>query len=519
MPHGHCFFWQPSLVWPHVISDSLIAAAYFSIPLILYYFIRLRPDAKQRGLILMFACFIFACGTTHLLSVWDIWHSAYRLEGVMKAITAALSIATAIVTIRLGPAVVKIASPGQLEEINETLREEIAARKLAEEKLRKHLDAELHASEDKLQACFEAASQAILGVSSNGRISLVNRRTEEMFGYSREELFGQELELLLPERFRNAHHAHRQDYFLEPRVRAMGAGMELAGRRKDGTEFPIEIGLSHVSTPEGPLAFGMVSDISERKKAADDLKRANEDLRRSNTEMEQFAHVASHDLQEPLRMVTGYLQLIEHRYADCLNDDGKEFIGFAVDGAKRMKVLIRDLLEFSRAGTYAANFREIDIRAILDNALANLKTAIDESDVRITCDVLPTIVGDPVLLTQVFQNLIANGIKFQKDTVPSIHISARRERREWIFSVRDNGIGIEPHHLERIFRIFERLHSIEEYSGSGIGLAITRKIVERHRGRIWVESEPGAGSTFFFAVSSELVIADEKPKLGLSATP
>lgn len=660
MPHGHCFFWQPSLVWLHVVSDSLVAAAYFSIPFILYYFIRLRPDVKARGLILMFAGFILACGTTHILSVWDIWHSAYRLEGLMKAITAGLSVATAIVTVRLGPSVVKLASPDQLEEINMTLREEIAARELAEEKLRRRAEAELLASEDKLRAFFEAAPQGILGVSGSGRISLVNRRTEEMFGYSRDELLGQELEILLPERFRAGHIAHRDGYFAEPRVRAMGAGMELAGRRKDGTEFPIEIGLSHVNTPDGPLAFGMVSDISERKKAADelahvnqelrranaeliasqeklrsyfdaasqailgvsadgrislvnrrteemfgytreelvgkdlelllperfrsahithrdgyfaeprvramgtgmdlagrrkdgtefpieiglghantpegtlafgmvsdiserkkaadDLYRVNEELRRSNTEMEQFAHVASHDLQEPLRMVTGYLQLIERRYADRIDAGGKEFIGYAVDGAKRMKALIRDLLEFSRAGTNAANFVQIDSNQIVNYALANLKTAIDESDAQITVDPLPTIVGDPVLLTQVFQNLIANAIKFQQGKTPSVHISACRQGAEWIYSVRDNGIGIESHHLDRIFRIFERLHSIEAYAGSGIGLAITRKIVERHRGRIWVESEPGTGSTFFFTISTEMVAAPVEPQLGRSAT-
>jgi len=661
MPHGHCYFWQPSLVWLHVISDSFIAAAYFSIPFALYYFIRQRPDVKLRGVILMFAGFILACGTTHLLSVWDIWHSAYRLEGLMKAITALLSVATALVTVRLGPAVVKIASPEQLEKVNQQLRQEIAARDQAEEKLRRYIEAELLASKDRLQSFFEAApqgilgvsssgrismvnrrieelfgysreeligqpleillpdrlrvthvahrdgyfaephmrgmgvgmelagrrkdgsefpleiglshvntpdgalafgmvsdiserrkaadeiervntdlrrsnaeliasqdklrsyfeaaSQAILGVSSDGRISLVNHRTEEMFGYTREELLGQELELLLPERFRNAHVSHRDGYFAEPRVRAMGAGMDLAGRRKDGTEFPIEIGLGHANTPDGPLAFGMVSDISERKKAADDLERANEELRRSNTEMEQFAHVASHDLQEPLRMVTGYLQLIERRYSERLDASGKEFIDFAVDGAKRMKVLIRDLLEFSRAGTHAASFREIDMRAIVDNALHNLKTAIDESAVGITVDPLPTVVGDPVLLTQVFQNLIANAIKFQKDTTPHVHVSAQRSGSEWIFSVRDNGIGIESRHLERIFRIFERLHSIEAYTGSGIGLAITRKIVERHQGRIWVESQPGSGSIFFFSLPAEMVIADDGPKLGLSATP
>jgi PAS domain S-box-containing protein len=661
MPHGHCFFWQPSLIWLHVISDILIAAAYFSIPLILYYFIRLRPDVKQRGLILTFAGFMLACGTTHVLSVWDIWHSVYRLEGLLKAITAALSVAIAIVMVRLGPAVVKIASPDQLEEINQALREEMTARNLAEEKLHSHVEAELLASEDKLHSCFEAASQAILGVSSSGRVSLVNRRTEEMFGYSRDELLGHDLEILLPERFRTAHITHRDGYFAEPRVRAMGAGMELAGRRKDGTEFPIEIGLSHVktpegplafgmvsdiserkkaadelervnielrhanaeliatqdelrsyfeaasqailgvssdghislvnrrteemfgytreellgkelelllpdrfrhvhvahrdgyfaeprvramgagmelagrrkdgtefpieiglghaNTPEGPLAFGMVSDISERKKAADDLKHVNEELRRSVTEMEQFAHVASHDLQEPLRMVTGYLQLIDRRYADLLDANGKEFIGFAVDGAKRMKILIRDLLEFSRTGTHAANFRRIDSGSIVDNAVANLKTAIDESAAKITIDPLPAIFGDPVLLTQVFQNLIANAIKFQNSNAPCVHISARRQGAEWIYSVHDNGIGIESRHLDRIFLIFERLHSTEEYSGSGIGLAITRKIVERHQGRIWVESQPGAGSTFFFSVSAEMEIAANTAQLRLSATP
>jgi PAS domain S-box-containing protein len=502
MPHG-----QPSLLWLHVISDSLIAAACLSIPFTLYYFLRRRPDLKPRGLILTFTGFILASGTTHILSVWDIWHSAYRVEALLKAITAALSVATAIVAIRLGPFLSKIASLEQLEEVTQKMHEEVEARDQAEEKLRLYTAAELLASEDKLRSCFEAASQAILGVSSGGRISLVNRRTEEMFGYSREELLGQELEILLPERFRHAHVAHRDGYFAEPRVRAMGAGMELAGRRKDGTEFPIEIGLGHVNTPEGPLAFGMVSDISERRKAADDLKRVNEELRRSYVEIEQFAHVASHDLQEPLRMVTGYLQLIERRYAPHLDDDGKEFIGFAVDGAKRMKALIRDLLEFFRVGTNPANLRAVAGDFILQNALDNLKTAIEESGAQITADPLPTIVGDPVLLAQVFQNLIANAIKFRKDAAPAIHVCACRQANDWIFSVRDTGIGIEPRHLDRIFRIFERLHTAEDYSGSGIGLAITKKVVERHGGRIWVESQPGKGSTFYFSISAKAGIS------------
>ena len=283
--------------------------------------------------------------------------------------------------------------------------------------------------------------------------------------------------------------------------------MDLAGRRQNGTEFPIEIGLSYVNTPEGPLAYSMVSDISGRKKAADEIQRVNEDLRRSNVEIEQFAHIASHDLQEPLRMVTSYLQLIERRYTAFLDADGREFIGFAVDGARRMKALIKDLLEFSRAGTKAANLSAVTAGSLLQDALDNLKAAIDESHAQITADPLPAIFVDPVLFTQVFQNLIANAMKFQNGGSPAIHISAQRRGGQWVFAVRDNGIGIEPRHLDRIFRIFERLHTPEEYPGSGIGLAVTRKIVERHGGTMWVESQPGAGSTFYFSAAAETEIA------------
>lgn len=360
------------------------------------------------------------------------------------------------------------------------------------------------ASADVLSACFEAAPQAILVVSREGRIVLANARTEEMFGYFRAEILGRELEMLLPHGFRAVHADHRCDYFVHPRGRPMGSGMGPAGRRKDGSEFPVEIGLAYVNTQNGPLAFGMVSDITERKKAADELQRVNEELRRFSADVEQFAHVASHDLQEPLRMVTNYLQLIERRYNDLLDDDGREFIRYAVDGAVRMKALIADLLDFSRAGTGAAHFVRVATLDIVQDALANLKAAIDESHAQISLDPLPSVVVDPILFTQVFQNLIANAIKFQRDSCPKIHISASRQGREWIFSIRDNGIGIEARHLDRIFRIFERLHSSQEYSGSGIGLAITRKIVERHGGRIWAESQPGIGSTFSFSISAEM---------------
>lgn len=392
---------------------------------------------------------------------------------------------------------------GWLTDISESKKAGDEIKRINDELRRSN--AELKASEEKFRACFEGASQPILGIAKDGRILMVNLRTEQMFGYSREEMLGQQVAMLYPERRASGYLDRIERAFTDATIGTEeDPNGERAFRRKDGSEFPYTAGVSHVNLPEGPILFGMINDITESKKAADELKHVNRELRRSYTELEQFAHVASHDLQEPLRMVTSYLQLIERRYNDRLDDDGREFIHFAVDGAKRMKALIKDLLEFSRTGTNSANHQIVEAGLLLDNALANLKTAIEESKAQIAVDPLPTIAVDPVLFTQVFQNLIANAIKFQKDTAPQVYISAQRQGRDWIFSVKDNGIGIEPHHRDRIFRIFERLHNSEQYSGSGIGLAITRKIVERHGGRIWVESQPGTGSTFHFSISAEM---------------
>lgn len=504
MPHGHCFFWQPGLIWLHVTSDSLIALAYYSIPLTLLYFVKKRRGLAVNWLIVMFGAFIVACGTTHLMSVWDLWHSTYRLEGLIKAITAVLSIGTAVACVRLLPTAAKIPTVAETERANLALQSEIDARKDTERKLQALLETRLAAGEAKLSMFVEAVAEGILLVSEEGTIHLANQRMEEMFGYSREEMLGQQLGMLIPERYRARHAAHREGYFAAPSVRAMGAGRDLTGRRKDGSEFPVEIGLSFVETDEGKLALGLVSDITERKRVESEFARINSELVRSNTELGQFAYVASHDLQEPLRMVTGYLQLLERRYKGQIDGEGTEFIRYAVEGALRMKRLIEDLLALSRAGTQKASFRPVEARALFDAACANLSVAISESKAEVTCDPLPRITADTGLLTQVFQNLIGNAIKFQKkDSHPRIHASAQMTKEGWVFSIRDNGIGIEKRHIGRIFGIFERLHSADQYEGSGVGLAITQRILERHGGRIWVESKMGEGSTFFFLIPAE----------------
>lgn len=247
-------------------------------------------------------------------------------------------------------------------------------------------------------------------------------------------------------------------------------------------------------------ACGAMMDITERKQIEEAINQYAEELRRSNEELEQFAYVASHDLQEPLRMVTSYLQLIEKRYANQLDNDAREFIDFAVDGATRMKTLINDLLAYSRVQRSTAEFASVQMQTVVEQVLRNLQLAIEDNEAVITYDDLPRITANQAQMVQLLQNLIGNALKFRSKAPPKIHIGVQRERNHWLFSVHDNGIGIESEYLDRIFVIFQRLHVRDQYPGTGIGLAICKKIVENHSGQIRVESQPGIGTTFYFTI-------------------
>ncbi|WP_052374161.1 ATP-binding protein [Methanobacterium sp. SMA-27] len=237
-----------------------------------------------------------------------------------------------------------------------------------------------------------------------------------------------------------------------------------------------------------------------RKRAEIQLKGNIKNLAQSNKELEQFAYVTSHDLREPLRMISSFLQLLERRYADKLDEDANDFIGFAVDGAKRLDDMINDLLIYSQVNSKRRELSSVKLEEILEETLINLKVAIDENNVVITHDHLPIIYGNDQSMIQLFQNLIGNAIKYRSEETPKIDISVKKEDKHYLFSIKDNGIGIEPKHLERIFTIFQRLHSDREYEGTGIGLAIAQKIVIQHGGKIWAESEPGKGSIFYFTI-------------------
>jgi light-regulated signal transduction histidine kinase (bacteriophytochrome) len=266
------------------------------------------------------------------------------------------------------------------------------------------------------------------------------------------------------------------------------------GRDYDIYDFPF------TDNDGSRLVLEMGIDITEHNQAEAALKQTLADLTRSNEDLQQFAYVASHDLQEPLRNVASCLQMLEKKYKNNLGADADQYIHHAVESSVRMKSLILDLLAFSRIGTKGKPAEPTDCEEIVDQTVKNLRAAISEAGAVITYAQLPAIRADDTQLLLVFQNLIGNAIKFRRDEPPQIHVSAVKNKNEWIFSVKDNGIGIESRHLDRIFVIFQRLHKRSQYDGTGMGLAIVKKVVERHGGRVWVESEPGMGSTFYFTI-------------------
>ncbi len=364
---------------------------------------------------------------------------------------------------------------------------------------RKQAEASLRENEERFRKSFELASSGVAHVGLDGRFVRVNRRLTEILGYDEAELIGRSVKEV----------SHPQDRDVTDEQRALiRAGRRESVRfekrylRKGGAPVWVSLGVALVRDASGAPQYeiAMFDDITERKQAEAALSEAHEELKRSNSELEQFAYVASHDLQEPLRMVSSYTQLLGRRYQEKFDADAREFMGYIVDGAARMKQLIEDLLSYSRVGTKGRDFKPVDLEKPLSRALANLKAAIDESAAAVSFDPLPALPADEVQLAQVFQNLIGNALKFRSSAAPRIHVSSLERDHEWEFAVRDNGIGIEPQYFERIFMVFQRLHSKGEYPGTGIGLAIVKKVVERHGGRVRVASTPGEGSAFIFTL-------------------
>ena len=626
MPHGFCYFWNPGLVWLHVISDSLIALAYFAIPVILLWFVRKRRDIPFSGMFVLFGVFIVACGATHLMEVWNIWHANYWLDGVIKAVTAAASIPTAILLAQMMPRALTLPNIGQWMQANAQLEKEVRERRDIELQLRtsegsyreqaelldlthdaifvrnledrivywnraaerlygwqadesrgkgarhllqKHFPIPLAEIESKVRAegswegelihhsrsgseiivstrwvlrrdpggspagilesnrditqrvaeekkfrnLLESAPDAMVIVNSAGYIQLINAQTEKLFGYSREELIGQHTEKLMPERFHSLHVQHRQDYSHSPRPRSLGAGLELYGRRKDGTEFPVEISLSPIKTGEDVLVASAIRDITDRRRAEEAIEsqraalaQSNNELTAANKELEAFSYSVSHDLRAPLRHIDGFARLLGDTYADNMPQQIRHYLERILAAADQMGRLVDSLLNLARIGRKELIRQEaVNLGDLVRGTISEFSAETENRGIEWCIHALPAVSCDPTLLSLVFSNLLSNALKFTRAVEhPVIQVGTHMNGGRMTLFVRDNGVGFDSRYADKLFGVFQRLHREEDFEGTGIGLATVQRIIQRHGGEVWAESTPGQSTTFYFTLEPKL---------------
>ncbi|MDF1759459.1 MAG: ATP-binding protein [Coxiellaceae bacterium] len=487
MPHGMCLQWKPAILWCQVFSDAIITLAYFLIPIALIYLVIKRKDIKFRLVFVLFGAFIVFCGVTHLVAMIAFWDPIYGIQAVIKACTAIVSILTAIAVWALVPKILKMPSLQSLEESNKLLIK---------------LNIELKMTQKRNELLLESAGEGIYGLNTKGEVTFINQKALDLIGFSKDEIMGKIMHSI-------THYAY-PDGSPYPREKCNMYASYQDGKtrkiddevlwRKDGSCFPCE----YTSTPikinntiEGAVII--FKDISDRKDHEDSMKQLTESLQKANKELDEFCYIASHDLKEPLRGITTYTMFLLEDYADALDTAGKDRLITLQDLSNKMSLLIDQLLQYSRVGRSEVNLEQVDLVEIINDKKILLKAYLDENNVTVsTPNEMPLINCDKVLIAEVIQNLITNAIKYNANDHKTIDIAASIKNNLATITLKDNGIGIDERHLEDIFKLFKRLHPDNKYAeGSGAGLTFVKKIIERHSGKVWVESEVGVGSTFY----------------------
>ena len=509
LPHGYCLSWSKPLVFTYVISDVLIFLAYFSMPLALAYFGRKRHDFPYPWLLKMFAAFIMVCGVTHLMGAVILWLPLYNLDACFKAITALISIITAIALWPLIPHALKISSPAQLHIINQALQKEISERQRIEDALRQaktDLEDDLRTERLIKAAIVEYSEDAIISYNLDGGITSWNQAAEEMFGYTAAEILGQSILKLIPDDL----HADDQKLLAIIQRGLTVKHFETERLRKNGERFHASVTISPIKDRRGKI-FGVSKifrDISERKQAEEDIRQLNSslerrvqertaDLKAANQELDSFAYAVSHDLRAPLRAIDGFSQALSEDYGEVLPGEARKYLDHIEESSRKMHDLISGLLTLSRNNRAELRYAEVDVSALAIRLCSELKQTYPPPETEVSIQAGITAYGDARMLEALLRNLLDNAWKYTRRTAqPCIQVYAAQRGAESLIYIKDNGAGFDMNQAQRLFQPFQRLHRQEEFAGIGVGLSTVQRIVQRHGGSVAAHSQPGQGAEF-----------------------